>query len=222
MKLLLWTMIASYLHQGLWGALLLDKSNRTKASVYNCQRTDDLISKLHASTPEDVVIHSPAKIQEKVSLNLLSIARRSRSSRQCIIEGLLRVFRNEALVSDTRIRMAYLLSKLGAVEAIDILVNEIDLRGTVSSLSLNSRPMVDVLANFGEAALPYLVRALRDERIIVRQDASIALGYIGGDNARKALQEALRGEPNEAVVEYIRGALSEIDLQRKQVQVRRR
>ena len=61
----------------------------------------------------------------------------------------------------------------------------------------------------GQQAVPALIGALHDYEPLVRGHAAWALGKIGGEQANKALEEALSEEENEEVKKEIRCALSE-------------
>src|SRR5581483_9072573 len=64
------------------------------------------------------------------------------------------------------------------------------------------------LGNIGDPqAVPALTSALHDAEALVRGHAAWALGRIGGDKARQALEEALLGEEDEEVRREIRYAL---------------
>ncbi|MBW3625597.1 MAG: HEAT repeat domain-containing protein, partial [Armatimonadetes bacterium] len=60
-------------------------------------------------------------------------------------------------------------------------------------------------------AVPALANALLDPEPLVREHAAWALGQIGGEGARRALESALPEEREEAVVAAIRKALSDVD-----------
>jgi epoxyqueuosine reductase len=64
------------------------------------------------------------------------------------------------------------------------------------------------LGNIGDPqAVPALIGALYDHESLIRGHAAWALGRIGGEQAKKALEEALAGEENEEVKKEIRCAL---------------
>ncbi len=64
------------------------------------------------------------------------------------------------------------------------------------------------LGNCGDPrAIPALIRALHDDEPLVRGHAAWALGQIGGEEAKKALQEMLEREKNEESIQEIRCAL---------------
>jgi len=64
------------------------------------------------------------------------------------------------------------------------------------------------LGNSGDpAAVPALIQALEDEETLVRGHAAWALGRLGGEEARRALEGALHREPDSGVAAEIRQAL---------------
>jgi epoxyqueuosine reductase len=64
------------------------------------------------------------------------------------------------------------------------------------------------LGNIGDPqAVPALIGALHDYEPLVRGHAAWALGRIGGEEARRALEDALRGEEDEEVQKEIQCAL---------------
>jgi epoxyqueuosine reductase len=66
------------------------------------------------------------------------------------------------------------------------------------------------LGNSGDQqAVPALIGALQDYEPLIRGHAAWALGRIGGEQAKKALEEALAGEENEEVRKEIQCALGE-------------
>ncbi len=66
------------------------------------------------------------------------------------------------------------------------------------------------LGNIGDPqAVPALIEALYDHEPLIRGHAAWALGRIGGERAKKALEEALAGEENEDVKKEIQWAFGE-------------
>src|SRR5437773_3104716 len=67
------------------------------------------------------------------------------------------------------------------------------------------------LGNSGDPqAVPALIRALHDDEPLVRGHAAWALGRIGGEEARQALQDALEMEEDREVCKEIRYALDSL------------
>ncbi len=61
------------------------------------------------------------------------------------------------------------------------------------------------------SAVPALSQSLQKEGALVRGHAAWALGQIGGEAARQALQQASAEERDEEVSEEINGALAEFE-----------
>ena len=140
---------------------------------------------------------------------LIAISRKSRVARRAVIAALVETFQSDP--SDTRFYIAHLLSQLKAVETLDLIVRELDQKGLLPSmLSLNTAPMVDAIVGFGEAAVPYLEKALAVERLSLKQKACIALGEIGGAKAKRCLERALQRESDQDVIWFIKDGLQEI------------
>jgi epoxyqueuosine reductase len=75
------------------------------------------------------------------------------------------------------------------------------------------RNVAVALGNSGDRrAVPVLVRAMGDSEPLVRGHAAWALGRVGGEGARKGLEEALEREVDGYVRDEIAGALMELDL----------
>ncbi|MGI8550826.1 MAG: tRNA epoxyqueuosine(34) reductase QueG [Dehalococcoidia bacterium] len=73
-----------------------------------------------------------------------------------------------------------------------------------------------VLGNLGDcAAVPALITCLRDSAALVRGHAAWALGRLGGEPARAAMQEALLSEPDQSVREELASALEAIETHRE-------
>ena len=159
------------------------------------------------------IVHFPTKeVRTDVYQRILSMARKSSNGRKTVIRALISTLQDVEHASDTRIYAADLLGKLRAVEGVDAMVANLDLKGSFSSLSLNSRPMVSAVVQIGERAISRLEQALHENGQAIRAEASVALGFIGGKRAKRALDGALQIETDEKVRAYLRGALSEIAL----------
>ena len=69
------------------------------------------------------------------------------------------------------------------------------------------------LGNIGDSvAVPALVQALKSSESLVRSHAAWALGQIGGETARGALQRAISEEDDADVVEEIRDSLDRVSV----------
>ena len=68
------------------------------------------------------------------------------------------------------------------------------------------------LGNIGDqAAVPALAAALEHDSEVVREHAAWALGRIGGDEARRALHDAIDSETDSGVISELRLAIKEIE-----------
>ena len=194
--------------------LLPDTRQRAATAAAYGQEVADEMEKLRpvvqGGVQGETIVFPTEETRIAVFDRVLSIAKKSKTSRRMTIAFLRRMLDVESGDSDIRIYAAYLLSELKAVETLDVLVNHLDLRGSLSSLSLTIRPMVNFVVKFGEVAIPYLETGLNDERIVIREEASTALGLIGGERARGMLQNALNKESDKNVLVRIKGALTEI------------
>lgn len=162
-------------------------------------------------TEQNGVVHFPTKeVRTDVYQKILSMARKSPKSRKTVIRALVSTLEDADHPSDARIYAADLLGKLRAIEGVDAMVANLDLKGSFSSLSLNSRPMVSAVVQIGEGAISRLEQALYANEQAIRAEASVALGFIGGKRAKRALERALLNETDGEVIAYLKGALSEI------------
>jgi len=180
------------------------------------QEVTRLLERLNTRVEGDTIILPTDEERKNVTKNILSIARQSSQSRQIVIESLMEAFKHEHASSDTRIYIAYLFSEIRAVEALDLIAQYLDIKGSFSSLSLSIMPMVDAIVRYGELAVPYLEKALSNGNILIREQACVALGFIGGDDAERVLQRTLIEQPDSAVIEYALGALREIEIAKRQ------
>lgn len=102
---------------------------------------------------------------------------------------------------------AELLGKLKATEAVDVLIACIDCNNGMGGLSAHRFPAFRALIMIGSEAIPKLTEALSNTRPSTRSRAALALGEIGGSDAKKALEHALLSERHEDVVKSIQIAL---------------
>jgi len=196
-------------------AILLDRSNRH--SDYR-QEVAEWVKRLYPTERAGVTYLPESEAREEAFSKLLSIAKRSTKARQYLIQALISVVQDQKAFPETRIDAAWLLGKLRSLESLNILVKYLDLKGIAGSISLTFHPMVSIIVEMGEIAIPYLEKAMNDEKISIREEASLALGEIGGEKAKKVLERALSTETEESVKEAIKWNLNEIRIrsQRKQ------
>jgi HEAT repeats len=100
-----------------------------------------------------------------------------------------------------------LFGDLKATEALDALIACIYCNEGIGGLSFDRRPALKAIIKFGTEAVPKLSEALRNDRPATRSFAALALGEIGGAEAKKALEHALLSERNKDVVMSIQAAL---------------
>jgi HEAT repeats len=108
---------------------------------------------------------------------------------------------------------ASLLASLKATEAIDILIRSLHLDAQ-GFISINHHPICSAIIQIGKPAVPKLIEALSNERPKIRSESASALGSIGGDEAKKALEDALKTEGDESVRRVIAGTLTEMQAQK--------
>lgn len=102
------------------------------------------------------------------------------------------------------------LGELKAVEALDALITCLDCNDGVLGLSLSRFPASKAVTEMGEAAVPKLGEALVSNERSIRARAALALGIIGGDEAKAILNNALRSENDQEVIINIQLSLSVI------------
>ena len=198
------------------GAFSLTKRLVSPASQR--QEITILLEKLSPKIKNGTIIMPANEEQKRITTKILSISRQSKQARQVVIDSLVEVFDRQSVISDIRIYIAYLLSEIKAVEALDTLVQHLDTTGSFSSLSLTINPMVDAIVRYGDVAVPHLEKGLANGTIKVREQACAALGFIGGEKAENVLRRALNGQADRDVRECVAGALIQIESNRRQNQ----
>lgn len=93
-----------------------------------------------------------------------------------------------------------LLGELKAEEAIDLLIEHLDLNDGLFSASMSHQPAVLGLTKMGAVAIPKLSIALRShQNRNIRLAAALCLLGIGGPSAMEALKGALKSQSDECV-----------------------
>jgi HEAT repeat protein len=153
--------------------------------------------------------------REQAKKEIRSLLRESAESREQVIQELIKLVEK----SDTGLRFSSkahydawsfavgLLGELKATESLDALVACIECNDGVAGLSFDGYPVLRAVIEIGPPAVPKLTEALRDSRPATRKYAALALGEIGGDDAKKALQSALLSEQDKEIETTIRIAL---------------
>jgi hypothetical protein len=152
----------------------------------------------------------------KVYESLLTKARTSSECRTELVYALIRVLQQANHVrTDPNDEFflwqhgAGLLAELKATEALDLLVANIELSsGWSSSISPYHLPVLAAVLSIGLPAIPKLEIVLRNDSDPARRKfAALAIAYIGGSQARRALTGALQGETDSCVKNFLRVSL---------------
>lgn len=176
----------------------------------------EMIRALYLSERDGILWFPGPEIQTFIHDEMLIMAFESDESRRIVVQALVDELNDDQAFSEARLFAAAVLGELNATEALDALVQNIDLRGILTSISINLHPVLNIVVDMGHDAVPHLERALHHHhRTTVREEAAAALGSIGGPDATLALRQALTTESNDGVRAVIRGALSRIALERR-------
>ena len=102
-----------------------------------------------------------------------------------------------------------LLGELKAVEALDLLIQHLELNDGGFSASMKHQPAVAGVVLMGSLAVPKLSQALKDSKSRnLRLAAALCLVEIGGSEATSALAQALTSETDPCVVNFVRTSLT--------------
>lgn len=175
---------------------------------------NQLIKELYVTQIDGTKYEPGPGVQTKVKRTLVAMAQGSDGLRGEIIQGLiLAIEQSEREQLDSRFGVAGwrcaadVLGELRAAEAIDVLVRNLDYEGLVTRCS-SSAPLMKAVIKIGELSIPKLAEALSGHNEIIRYRAGQALGEIGGEQGKAALEHALRSEKNNVVIISIERALS--------------
>ena len=89
-----------------------------------------------------------------------------------------------------------------------MLVEHLDYTKPLMDLTLASAPSIRAVIKIGNPSVPKLVEVLFAGKPSTRGAAAIALGQIGGEQAKEALNSALRRETESTVIDEIKNSLS--------------
>ena len=134
--------------------------------------------------------------QQSVQDGLSKIASESPESRAQVIESLIGVLEDPVLKREYLIALRWtmavdLLGDLGAIEAVDVLVSNLDETGQNGIvISIHYHPVARAIAKIGAPAIPRLIEALSDDKPGIRSEAASTLARIGSPAISK-LEEAL-------------------------------
>ncbi|HEX6717737.1 MAG TPA: HEAT repeat domain-containing protein [Pyrinomonadaceae bacterium] len=97
-----------------------------------------------------------------------------------------------------------LLGRLKAVEALDLLINHLDLNDGSFSASMSHQPAVLGVTAMGSPAVPKLTAALKENpNRNIRLAAALCLTGIGGDSLVPTMKDVLRSEPDACVRHFL-------------------
>jgi hypothetical protein len=157
------------------------------------------------------------KLQEgpevaRVHESLLTKARTSTECRTQVVEALITALEQATKDKTNQNEKFYLwqhgaglLADLKAIEALDLLIANINITdGWSASLSEYHVPALAAILKIGAPAIPKLQTVLsKDSDSSKRLFAALAIAYIGGSQARKALTSALPSETDPCVKKFV-------------------
>jgi hypothetical protein len=150
----------------------------------------------------------------RVSENLLTKARNAPRCRTQVVQALIRGMEQATNLTTNQYENyflwqhgASLLAELKATEALDLLIANIDITDGLST-SLSHCPALVAILRIGEPAILKLQTVLSQDAEPVRRNfAALAIAYIGGGQARRALTTALPSETDPCVKNFLRVSL---------------
>lgn len=146
---------------------------------------------------------------------LLHYSRQSLGCRKEIIDALIQAMNKPPLnfVYDQRSYFLWsngsaILGELKAVDALDLLIDHLDLNDGEFSASMTHQPAVLGVKEMGVLAIPKLTLALRNNsNRNIRLAAALCLNVIGGRSAMQSLKRALNSESDQCVRRFIQISL---------------
>ena len=147
-------------------------------------------------------------MRDDAKKKLVMQTKKSAGDRRRVIHSMIRVLDDPTASFETQSDVAGTLGQLRAIEGIDALVKYLDLNNGVVGLSAGNYPALRAIIEIGRPAVGKLSKALLKERTSVRRNAALALGEIGGGQAKKALELALARESDYATKQIIKIAWS--------------
>lgn len=178
----------------------------------SCLAQNDIAENIKALSQDAVEASKPVR-------RLLSIAETSPRCRTMVVQELI-VAMNQPHLNFQRDPASFLLwsngsailGELKAVEALDFLIEHSDLSDGHFSASMSHQPAIAGITAMGNAAVPKLADALKlNPRREIRLNAVLCLNEIGGQEATKALKQALPNESDQCVKRFIERLLAPAD-----------
>jgi hypothetical protein len=147
---------------------------------------------------------------------LMNFARQSNACRQEIVHALIKVMDQPNLDFERQPSNYYLwregsqlLGELNAIEALDLLISHLDTTNGFHSASMIFQPAILGVRQMGQAAVPKLTLALKENpKAGIRMAAAYCLTEIGGTPAMNALTQVQAGETNQCVANFIKISLN--------------
>jgi hypothetical protein len=147
---------------------------------------------------------------------LTNFARQSNACRQAVVRALIKTMDKPNLDFETQSSNYYLwregsplLGQLNAIEALDLLISHLDRTNGFHSGSMIFQPAILGVRQMGQAAVPKLTLALKENpKAGIRMAAAYCLTEIGGMPAMNALTQAQAGETNQCVANFIKISLN--------------
>jgi HEAT repeat protein len=147
---------------------------------------------------------------------LVNFARQSNTCRQEVVRALIKAMDKPNLDFERQPANYYLwregsqlLGELKATEALDLLISHLDMTNGFHSASMVFQPAIMGLRQMGPAAVSKLIVVLQQSpKASIRMAAAYCLTIIGGEAAMKALRQALDGESNPCVANFITVSLN--------------
>ena len=144
-----------------------------------------MLEQLRAIRSESSIQAPSRETRQDVKIRLVEIAKQSAEGRTVVITALINVVndpdaKKEWPKASRWIIAVELLGELGATEAIDVLINNLQYTGETAVVSsIHYKPVVDALFNIGKPAIPNLIRALGNGNEEIRMDAANTLERFG-------------------------------------------
>ena len=189
-----------------WHLRLMPEQSGTESSllasrfVGPCQSgRSDYIHKLSSD---------PSEAYQAAS-KLIDEAEKSRDCRDAVINDLIQSLNEADLRNDQAAFLLWargsgILGKLKAVEALDLLIDHLDLDDGLFSASMIHQPVVPAVQSMGEVAIPKLSFAVKyHPKRDIRLAAALCLVDINGPQARRELISALDSETDQCVRRFI-------------------
>lgn len=160
----------------------------------------------------------------KVSQSLLTKARTGPACRTQLVKALISAMEQATDPAANQYKNFFLwqhgaglLADLNATEALDLLIANIDITdGWSTSVSQSNLPALVAILKIGSPAIPKLQFVLTNDPDPVRRNfAAFAIAYIGGVQARQALTNALPGETDPCVKNFLRISIQAFDNKEK-------